>query len=89
MFLAQPPIAAVYGTADGGVDTSAPQSFTITVEAVNDAPVADDDSYETAEDTPFVVSARGVLANDTDVDDLAGTLEAVRLAGPGHGGERA
>ncbi|MBB5207982.1 beta strand repeat-containing protein [Chiayiivirga flava] len=26
------------GTADGGVDTSAPQSFTITVTAVNDAP---------------------------------------------------
>jgi len=26
------------GTADGGVDTSAPQSFTITINAVNDAP---------------------------------------------------
>ena len=26
------------GTADGGVDTSAPQTFTITVTAVNDAP---------------------------------------------------
>ena len=26
------------GTANGGVDTSAPQTFTITVTAVNDAP---------------------------------------------------
>ena len=29
------------GTANGGVDTSGPQTFTITVNAVNDAPVLD------------------------------------------------
>ena len=56
------------GTADGGVNTSTPQTFTITVTPVNDAPVAVPDSYTTAEDTVLIVAAPGVLANDTDVD---------------------
>ena len=30
--------------------------------------MADADSYTTTEDTPLVVAAPGVLANDTDVD---------------------
>ena len=42
--------------------------MTITVDAVNDAPVAVDDGYATDEDTPLTVTAPGVLANDTDVD---------------------
>ena len=42
--------------------------MTITVDAVNDAPVAVDDSYATDEDTPLTVAAPGVLGNDTDVD---------------------
>ena len=41
---------------------------TITVTAVNDAPVAGADAYSTDEDTPLTVTAPGVLANDTDVD---------------------
>jgi VCBS repeat-containing protein len=40
----------------------------ITGIAVNDAPVAVDDSYPTTEDTPLTVAAPGILANDTDVD---------------------
>ena len=32
------------------------------------APVATDDAYTTGEDTPLVVSAPGVLGNDTDAD---------------------
>ena len=35
---------------------------------MNDAPVANADSYTTAEDMPLVVAAPGVLGNDTDVD---------------------
>src|SRR5205807_466741 len=73
------------GTADGGVDTSAPQSFTITVEPVDDAPVAADDGYETAEDTALVITARGVLANDTDVDDPSTVLVALSIVAPQHG----
>lgn len=34
----------------------------------NQAPVANNDSYNATEDTPFNVAALGVLANDTDVD---------------------
>ena len=45
-------------------------SVNITVNSVNDAPVAvDDPAYITDEDTPLTVdAATGVLANDTDVD---------------------
>jgi subtilisin-like proprotein convertase family protein len=40
----------------------------INVAAVNDVPVAGDDTYETDEDTVLVVPAPGLLANDEDVD---------------------
>ena len=42
--------------------------MTITVHAVNDAPVAVDDSYSVDEDTPLSVAAPGVLGNDSDAD---------------------
>src|SRR5438067_1880798 len=71
------------GVAHGGVDTSAPQTFTITITAVNDAPVAANDRYPTNDDTPLSVAAPGVLANDTDVDGDA--LTAVVVASPSHG----
>ncbi len=53
------------GTANDGVDTSAAQTFTITVNAVNDAPAAANDSASTNEDTAVVID---VLANDSDID---------------------
>jgi VCBS repeat-containing protein len=56
---------------------------TITITGVNDAPVANPDSYATDEDTALVVLAAGVLANDTDVD--GGTLTAALQSGPAHG----
>ena len=57
------------GVLRGGVDTSAPQTFTITVNAVNDAPVAGADSYTTDDNVTLTVSAAdGVLANDDDID---------------------
>src|SRR4029453_18261813 len=40
----------------------------ITGTAVNDAPIAVDDSYTTTEDTALSVAAPGILGNDTDVD---------------------
>ena len=40
----------------------------INVAAVNDAPVAVNDSYNATEDTPLTIAAPGVLGNDTDVD---------------------
>ncbi|WP_157539122.1 Ig-like domain-containing protein, partial [Hydrogenophaga flava] len=44
---------------------TATTTLTITVNGLNDAPVAVDDSRTTAEDTPVTIS---VLGNDTDVD---------------------
>ncbi len=50
---------------NGGSDTA---TVTITVNAVNDAPVADGDSYSTYEDTPLSTVVPGVLDGDTDVE---------------------
>ena len=64
------------GTADSNTAT-----VTITVDAVNDAPVAVNDSYSTTEDTPLTVAAPGVLGNDTDVDGNPLTAAVVVAAG--------
>src|SRR5207248_3787037 len=57
-------------------------TVTITVNAVNDAPVATNDGYTTNEDTALTIAAPGVLANDTDVD-LNDTRTAVLVAASG------
>jgi hypothetical protein len=51
---------------------------TITVNPVNDAPVAVDDAYGVDEDTTLNVAAPGVLANDSDVD--GDPLTAVKVS---------
>jgi uncharacterized repeat protein (TIGR01451 family) len=57
----------IYTVSDsrGGYDTA---TVAITVSNVNDAPVAVDDAYLTAKDTPLTVDAPGVLDNDSDGD---------------------
>ncbi|MFA6135639.1 MAG: Ig-like domain-containing protein, partial [Phycisphaerae bacterium] len=68
----------------GGTNESAEQTFTITVNPVNDAPVGVADAYGVDEDGSLVVAAgAGVLANDTDVEDDA--LTAVLVADAAHG----
>jgi VCBS repeat-containing protein len=44
-------------------------TVTITVNTVNDAPMADNDTYNTNEDTPLIAPAPGVLEGDTDVEN--------------------
>jgi VCBS repeat-containing protein len=77
------------GTADSNVAT-----VSITVTAVNDAPVGTDDFYTTFEDTDLTVSAaNGLLKNDTDidndqlrVDDADATATGINpVSGPSHG----
>ncbi len=65
----------VYQVADGngGFDT---QTVTITVTPVNDAPVANAESYSTAEDTALVAPF-DVLANDTDADGDSLTISLI------------
>jgi VCBS repeat-containing protein/predicted outer membrane repeat protein len=67
---------------DGTVDSNL-ATVTITITPVNDAPVAVDDAYTTDEDTDLVVSAPGVLGNDSDPED--DPLTAVLDEAPAHG----
>ena len=50
---------------DGLCDSA---TVTVTVNPVNDAPVASDDNYTTPEDTELTVDIPGILSNDSDVD---------------------
>ena len=83
------PFANYYGSdtftylANDGLLNSNVATVNITVNPVNDAPVAVDDSYSTNEDSTLTVPAPGVLANDTDVDHT--TLTVVKVTDPSHG----
>ncbi|TLM65623.1 MAG: tandem-95 repeat protein, partial [Actinobacteria bacterium] len=66
-----------------GTDDSNVATVRITVTPVNDAPVAVDDAYSTAEDTTLTVAAPGVLGNDSDIDSAVTT--ATLVAGPSNG----
>ncbi len=69
---------------DGSGDSMLVASVTITVNAVNDDPVAADDAYSVDEDTTLSIDATaGVLANDTDVD--GDILTAALVSGPANG----
>ncbi len=64
----------------GVADTA---SATIAVLPINDPPVANADSFETAQDSTLTVAAPGVLENDTDVD--GDTLAAALVSEAGNG----
>ncbi|WP_230624584.1 tandem-95 repeat protein [Vibrio campbellii] len=64
-----------YTVSDGELEDSA--EVTVTVNPINDAPVANDDNVVTDEDTPVTIN---VLPNDTDVD--GDTLTIVNASVP-------
>jgi len=68
-----------YTVSDGSV-TSAPATVSITVSAVNDPPVANDDSAVVEEDSSVTIP---VLANDKDVEGEALTITGVSAAAHG------
>ena len=75
--------------ANDGTAGSNTATVTITVTALNDAPVAADDSYRTLRNTPLIatqgdIAVPGVLDNDSDAD-AGDALTAVREAGPASG----
>jgi VCBS repeat-containing protein len=76
------PDTFIYRANDGTLDSNL-ATVTITVTAVNDAPVATNDASTTDEDTALTIEAPGVLGNDTDPD--SSTLTAAVVTGPGHG----
>ena len=63
-----------YKANDGLVDSNT-ATVTITITAVNDAPMAVDDEYTVAENETLTITAPGVLGNDSDVD--GDTLSAI------------
>ena len=67
-------------TVTDGTDTST-GTFTITITAVNDAPVAIEDTLEVIEDANL--TSIDVIANDTDIEDDTLTLTAVFTDGSG------
>ncbi len=67
------------GTANGGDDTGNTVTVTITVNSVNDAPVAVPDAYSVDEDGVLTVPAAGVLANDSDPNDDPANVLSARL----------
>jgi len=69
--------------ANDGTTNSEYTTVTILVRPINDAPVAEGDTYIADEDTSLTVSAPGVLANDTDDDGdvLSATLVLQPLNG--------
>jgi len=72
-----------YRSSDGVIQSNT-ATVTLSVTAPqNSPPVAVNDTYPVSEDTPLVVLAPGVLANDTDVD--GNQLLAVLVSGPAHG----
>ena len=76
-------VTFTYKANDGTADSNA-ATVTITVNPLNDAPLAVADSYVAAENTLLTVAAvDGVLKNDTDVDNT--TRTAIAVAQPQHG----
>ena len=71
-----------YTANDGSADSNI-ATVHITINPVNDAPVAYDDAFTTNEDTPLTVPAAGVLGNDSDIDGP--NLSSVLVSGPAHG----
>lgn len=83
------PIANYYGTdsftyrAYDGQLSSNVAVATITINNLNDPPLALDDSYTVAEDVLLNIPAPGILSNDTDPE--GGSLSAIKVNDPTHG----
>ena len=60
--------------------------MTVNVTAVNDAPVAINDTLAATEDTPVTYTAAQLLGNDTDVDGNTLSIASVTQRHRRHGG---
>jgi hypothetical protein len=73
------PVTGARTTVSTGGSIRGPNGIAV----VNALPVANDDAYSTAQDTPLRVAAPGVLGNDSDADRDA--LAATQVSGPARG----
>jgi len=74
--------AVVQGRDSHGVGTA---DIVIRITSVNDAPVANPDSFMTGFNAPLTVALAVLLANDTDADSDTLTVTAVAAVPDGHG----
>lgn len=58
------------GTVNSGVDTSLPQTFTISVTPVNDPPQSSDETFSVRENSPNGTIVGTVTGTDPDIDDI-------------------
>jgi VCBS repeat-containing protein len=70
------PDSFTYKASDGAL-ASAPVTVSLSVNPVNDFPVAHDDKATTAEDTTLLLTAANLLGNDTDADKDALSISSV------------
>jgi hypothetical protein len=68
------------GTANGGISTSSVQMFTIVVNAINDAPIASDDTDSLCSGGTRTID---VLKNDTDIEQNVLSISAVTQGSKG------
>ncbi len=66
-----------YHVNDGSVNSNSAATVTVNVAAVNDAPVANNDTLIATEDTAITYTALQLLGNDTDVDGNPLTIVSV------------
>jgi VCBS repeat-containing protein len=71
-----------YVANDGSADSNV-ATVSITVNPINESPVAVDDNYNTNKNTTLNISTPGVLGNDTDID--SNNLYAIDVTDPTHG----
>lgn len=72
-----------YNAVNSAGTSAAPAAVQLTINPVNDAPVAVDDAYSLDQRTSLTVAAPGVLANDSDIDSPVLTTQLVTP--PAHG----
>ncbi|MEZ0343103.1 Ig-like domain-containing protein, partial [Mycobacterium sp. pV006] len=75
-------VSFTYFVNDGTLDSRV-ATVSITVNSINDAPVANNDAYSMKQGTTLTVGGRGVLGNDTDVE--GSNLTARLKSGPSNG----
>jgi hypothetical protein len=71
-----------YQASDGSASSSA-ATVPVTIDPVNDAPLAVDDTATTAQDTVASMNAAALVANDSDIDGDA--LALTEVSAPEHG----
>jgi len=67
-------------TVNDGHGGSATQTVNVTVNAVNDAPIANSDAFVTAQNTPLLLNTSTLISNDSDIDSASLSVTGVSSA---------